>query len=172
MTLQTERLTLRPLAMGDLEDLHAMMGDAEVMAFWDVPPIEDIDLTSTILQGQIRDVERGAALYWVMSRRLDGAFVGCCDLSEIDRWHARAEIGFMLGRPFWGGGYAYEAMRAVIDEAVQALGLKRLTARVHAGNDRSVRLLERLGFQDEGVLRGYIQRAGERRDCRMFGRLA
>jgi ribosomal-protein-alanine N-acetyltransferase len=171
MILQTERLSLRPLAMEDLKDLHAMMGDAEVMAFWDVTPIEDIDLTAAIVQGQIRDVEHGAAIYWVMTRQTDDAFVGCCDLSEIDRWHARAEIGFMLARPFWGGGYAFEAMRAVIDEAAKALGLKRLSARVHAGNDRSVRLLERLDFQDEGVLRGYIQRAGERRDCRMFGLL-
>lgn len=171
MNLQTERLILRPLESADTPALHAMMRDPEVMAFWDVPEIEDAGLVSAILDGQLRDMERGAALYWAITARAGGGFVGCCDLSEIDRWHLRAEVGFMIDKPWWGGGYAFEAMRAVIDEAASELGLKRLTARVHVGNDRSERLLARLDFQDEGVLRGYIQRAGERRDCRMFGRL-
>ena len=116
-------------------------------------------------------MERGAALYWAMHERADNGFIGCCDLSDIDRWHRRAEVGFMIARPWWGGGYAFEAMRAVINEAATALGLQRLTARAHVGNDRSERLLRRLGFQDEGLLRGYIQRVGERRDCRIFGLL-
>jgi RimJ/RimL family protein N-acetyltransferase len=61
-------------------------------------------------------------------------------------------------------------MRAVIAHAA-SLGLKRLWARTHAGNERSERLLGRLGFDSEGYLRGHIQRAGERRDCRIFGLL-
>jgi RimJ/RimL family protein N-acetyltransferase len=61
-------------------------------------------------------------------------------------------------------------MRAVVDHAA-ALGLKRLWARAHAGNQRSERLLQRLGFVEEGYLRGHIQRGGERRDCKIFGLL-
>jgi ribosomal-protein-alanine N-acetyltransferase len=61
-------------------------------------------------------------------------------------------------------------MRAVVDHAA-ALGLKRLWARAHAGNQRSERLLQRLGFEEEGYLRGHIQRGGERRDCKIFGLL-
>ncbi len=49
--------------------------------------------------------------------------------------------------------------------------MQRLSARVHAGNIRSVRLLERIGFRQEGLLRGYVQRDGERRDCMLFGLL-
>jgi ribosomal-protein-alanine N-acetyltransferase len=61
-------------------------------------------------------------------------------------------------------------MRAVVDHAA-ALGLNRLWARSHAGNERSERLLQRLGFEEEGYLRGHIQRGGERRDCKIFGLL-
>jgi ribosomal-protein-alanine N-acetyltransferase len=171
MILQTSRLTLRPLEAGDAENLHALMSDAEVMAFWDIAEIEDIDLTRTILADQLDQVARKTALYWAMIRIADGAFVGCCDLSEIDRWHHRAEVGFIVGRQFWGDGYTLEAMQAVLNHAAQTLRLRRLTARTHLGNARSVRLLERLGFAQEGLLRGYVDRGGERRDCELFGLL-
>jgi ribosomal-protein-alanine N-acetyltransferase len=52
-----------------------------------------------------------------------------------------------------------------------AAGLRKLTARTHLGNRRSDRLLEKLGFAQEGLLRGHIVRDGERRDCRVFGLL-
>jgi ribosomal-protein-alanine N-acetyltransferase len=172
MMLETERLTLRPLEAGDLANIHAMMGDPEVMAFWDVEAINDPSLTRIILEGQLNDMALGRALYWAMIADDSGGFAGCCDLSEIDLWHRRAEIGFMLLRPFWGGGYAFEAMSAVIRHSFEGLRLRRLSARVHLGNDRSVRLLHRLGFAEEGVLRGYVARGDERRDCRMFGLLA
>jgi len=171
MMLQTARLTLRPLEAGDIAAMHALMSDAEIMAFWDVPEIDDVDLTRAIIEAQLRDMGLGRALYWAMIKRDDGAFVGCCDLSQIDLWHRRGEIGFMIDKPFWSGGYAFEAMRAVLAHAAEGLELRRLSARVHLGNARSVRLLERLGFREEGLLRGYIARAGERRDCLVFGLL-
>jgi ribosomal-protein-alanine N-acetyltransferase len=101
---------------------------------------------------------------------LDRGFLGACDLSDIDWRHRRGEVGFVLAGAAWGQGYGLEAMRAVVDHAA-GLGLKRLWARAHAGNERSERLLRRLGFEEEGYLRGHIQRAGERRDCKIFGLL-
>ena len=171
MILETMRLTLRPLSAGDAEAMHALMSDAEVMAFWDVAVIDDIELTRAILDAQLRDVDQGKAVYWAMVKRDDGEFVGCCDLSEIDRWHHRAEVGFVIAKPYWSDGYAFEAMQAVMAHAAQALHLRRLSARTQLGNVRSVRLLERLGFREEGLLRGYVARDGERRDCLLFGLL-
>ena len=171
MILQTSRLTLRPLQAEDAPNLHAIMSDAEVMAFWDIAEIEDMGLTSTILESQLDQMARRSAFYWAMVRAADDAFVGCCDLSEIDRRHHRAEVGFIVGREHWGDGYTLEAMRAVLSHAAQTLRLRRLTARTHLGNVRSVKLLERLGFEEEGLLRGYVDRDGERRDCQLFGLL-
>jgi len=171
MILQTSRLTLRPMTIADAESLHAIMSDAEVMAFWDMSEIEDIELTIAILKSQLADMKKKKSSYWAMTRTEDGLFVGCCDLSEIDRWHHRAEVGFIVSKAFWGDGYAQEAMEAVVDHAAQAMKLRRLTARTHLGNVRSVRLLEKLGFRHEGLLRGYVDRDGERRDCLMFGLL-
>jgi ribosomal-protein-alanine N-acetyltransferase len=62
-------------------------------------------------------------------------------------------------------------MEAVIAYAFGPLGLARLWARFHAGNQASQRLLEKLGFVYEGTLRGHILRDGERRDCVLYGKL-
>jgi ribosomal-protein-alanine N-acetyltransferase len=171
MILKTERLSLRPLAAADALAIHAMMSDAEVMAYWDTATIEDPAQTAEMVERQLADVALEFARYWAVERAADGAFVGVCDLSEIDRRHARAEVGFIVGRAYWGEGYTFEAMHAIIGYAAQGLRLKRLQARVHLGNVRSMRLLERLGFEREGLMRGYVERDGERRDCLIFGLL-
>lgn len=168
--LETARLRLTPLHEDDAAAIFPLMRDAEVMAFWDMPESDDPDLIAAIVGGQVEEMARGAAVYWAMRTLEDDQFVGVCDLSEIDRRHRRAEVGFMLGRDAWGQGYALEAMQAVLAYAA-ANGLRRLLARTHLGNRRSDSLLEKLGFQEEGLLRGHVERDGDRRDCRLFGLL-
>lgn len=170
MILQTQRLTLRPLADADAAAMHAIMSDVEVMAHWDIDAIEDPDLTGLIVGAQVREAARDEGFYWAVTRLDDGAFLGCADLSDLDRWHQRAEIGFIFGRHAWGQGYGLEAMRSVVVQAA-AMDLRRLTARTHVGNLKSEALLTKLGFEIEGYLRGHIQRGGERRDCRIWGLL-
>lgn len=170
MILETERLRLTPLVEADAAELFPLMSDAAVMAHWDVAEIDDPDLVEAIVRGQVEDMAAGKAIHWSMRALADGAFLGVCDLSEIDPRHKRAEVGFMLGRSAWGQGYAYEAMQAVLAEAA-AMGFRRLAARTHLGNRRSDALLEKLGFAEEGLLRGFVERDGERRDCRLFGLL-
>jgi ribosomal-protein-alanine N-acetyltransferase len=131
MILQTPRLTLRAMTLDDAERLHGIMSDAEVMAFWDVSEIEDIDLTTAILKSQLANMKARKSVYWAMELSADKTFVGCCDLSEIDRWHHRAEVGFIVAKTYWGDGYAQEAMEAVLDHAAQAMKLRRLAVGAH-----------------------------------------
>jgi len=170
MILETERLSLRPLEVSDAELLFPILSDPEVMAHWDVPETDDPDLVRTIVEGQVADVASGRCIHWTIRTLAGPEFLGACDLSDIDRRHKRAEVGFLLGRGAWGQGYALEAMRAVVSHAA-ASGFRRLTARTHLGNLRSDALLEKLGFTEEGLLRGHVLRDGERRDCRLFGLL-
>ena len=168
--LETERLRLMPLTAGDATDIFPLMRDAEVMAFWDMPESDDPDMIANIVAGEVEEMANGRAIYWALRPLHEDRFIGTCDLSEIDRRHKRAEVGFMLGRDAWGQGYALEAMRAIVAYAA-TLGLRRLLARTQLGNRRSDSLLEKLGFEEEGLLRGHVLRDGERRDCRLFGLL-
>lgn len=169
-TLETERLRLTPLVAEDARLIFPLMADAEVMAFWDVGEIDDPDVIDNIVSGQVEEMAAGRAVYWTLHLLAGGRFLGTCDLSEIDRRHKRAEVGFLLGREAWGQGYAAEAMQAVLSYAATQ-GLRRLMARTHLGNRRSETLLEKLGFVEEGMLRGHVLRDGDRRDCRLFGLL-
>lgn len=168
--LETERMRLTPLVADDVRHIFPLMADAEVMAFWDVAEIDDPDVIARIVQGEVEEMAGGRAVYWTLRTLADDQFIGTCDLSEIDRRHKRAEVGFMLGREAWGQGYASEAMQAMLSYAATQ-GLRRLLARTHLGNRRSESLLEKLGFEEEGMLRGHVLRDGERRDCRLFGLL-
>ena len=168
MILQTERLTLAPLEATDSPELFAIMSHPEVMAHWDVGEINDPELVDAIVAGQMDDMGKGSAHYWSIRDKSAGPLLGVCDLSDIDLRHKRAEVGFMLGREAWGQGYGGEALRAVVAFA-GGLGLRKLAARTHLGNLRSDALLLKQGFQQEGLLRGYVERDGERRDCRLFG---
>ena len=146
------------------------MSDPIVMAHWDSLEIDDPEVVQGMVAAQIDDMTASGACYWAIEQLPDRRFIGACDLSDIDWRHRRGEVGFVLTRDAWGKGLGLEAMRAVLDHAA-SLGLKRIWARAHAGNERSERLLQRLGFENEGYLRGHIQRDGERRDCKIFGLL-
>src|ERR1700756_770425 len=93
--LETERLRLQPLAAEDARLLFPLMDDPEVMAYWDVPAIDDPDLVTAIVEAQAAATAAGQAVHWAIRALADEAFLGCCSLSEIDRWHKRGEIGFV-----------------------------------------------------------------------------
>lgn len=170
MILETERLALRPLEVSDAESVFPILDDPEFVAHWDILEIDDPDLVRTMIEGQVADAAAGKSFQWAI-RTLGGAeFIGVCDLSDIERRHKRAELGFLLGRAASSQDYAAEAIRAVISYAA-AMGVRRLSARTHLGNLRSDALLEKLGFEEEGLLRGHVLRDGEHRDCRLFGLL-
>lgn len=170
MILETERLTLTPLAEADAPLVHPIMADPEVMAHWDVAEIDDPDVVDQVLASQMAAMDEERAFYWAMRLTGDGTFLGLCDLSDIDWRHHRAEVGFILGKDSWGRGYAYEAMQAVMNFAVTQ-GIQRLWARTHVGNEASEKLLLKLGFEQEGYQRGHVDRGGERRDVRLWGML-
>lgn len=170
MILQTQRLTLTPLAPGDGAEIAPIFADPDVMRHWDYAEVDDAETIDRLIAAQMEAMKRDAAFYWAMRRISDNVLVGCCDVGEIDWRHRRAEIGFVLALPYWGAGYAQEAMHAVIDH-MAGLGLKRLTARIHVGNQRSEALLRKLHFKEEGYLRGHVDRDGERRDCKLYGLL-
>jgi RimJ/RimL family protein N-acetyltransferase len=167
--LKTERLVLRPVAPSDAPALFAARGDSQVMQYWDWPEMASAHDVEKIILAHGEELESGRTIWWAVAKSDGGQAIGECDLSEIDRHHRRAEVGFLFARAYWRCGYATEAMQAVVKYAFDQLGLERLWARCHAGNVASVRLLERLGFQYEGTLRAHIVRDGGRRDCPIYG---
>ncbi|MFZ5669768.1 MAG: GNAT family N-acetyltransferase [Pseudomonadota bacterium] len=170
MILETERLTLTPVTQEDAALIHPIMADPEVMAHMDSAAMDDPDVVEAFIGGLLTEMANEQAFYWSVRLNEDGRYLGSVDLSDIDWRHRRAEVGFILGRDAWGRGYGYEAMQAVMAHAA-SLGFLRLWARTLVGNNASEALLRKLGFEEEGYLRGHVDRDGERRDCRLWGLL-
>lgn len=170
MILETERLTLSPVTPGDSALVYPVMADPEVMAHMDVAAMDDPDMTLAFIEGRVEEMARGDAFYWSVRLTADGTFLGSVELTDIDRRHHGAEIGFVLARPVWGQGYGYEAVQAVLGHAA-TLGFHRLWARTQVGDNASEKLLTKVGFEVEGYMKGHVDHDGERRDCRLWGLL-
>ena len=93
----TARLRLEPLMSSDADELFAVRGDPEAMAFWDGPPDTSPSQTAEVIKTLSEEVRGGTALHWAARLRSDGSMVGACDLSEIRNGES-ADIGFLLLR--------------------------------------------------------------------------
>ena len=167
MILKTSRLVLRPLVTDDADAMFEAIDDPAVMEFWDWPGAQSIDEARGFVSALCDEAAAGTAIHWAIT--LGGVVLGSCDLSEIDRHHRRAEVGFMLAQRYWNKGYALEAMQAAIAFGFDALELERLSARTHSGNASSAKLLAKLRFRHEGTLKAFVRRDGARRDCEIYG---
>ena len=82
--------------------------------------------------------------------------------------HRRAEIGYWIGVPFWGNGYATEAAREVVRYGFERLNLNRIFATHFKGNEKSGRVLEKIGMRHEGCIRQGVLKSGKFIDLEMY----
>lgn len=170
-TLSTARLTLRPLRPEDAVPLFAMYSDVEFMRYWSFPVMkrfeQAVDYLARRLQGSAAELE----VVWAIELATTHEAIGLVSLFNVEMASKRAEIGFGLQRPFWGQGYMSEAACAVVACAFDVLHLRRLEADIDPRNEASARLLERLGFIREGVLRERWVIDGRVADSALYGLL-
>lgn len=118
-----------------------------------------------------QDYRTRSALQLGIERTADRALVGTCSLFHFHHTSRRAEVGYALGKPFWGIGYMHEALFALIEYAFHTLDLNRLEADIDPRNKASARTLEGLGFVKEGLLRERWIVSGEVADTGFYGLL-
>jgi ribosomal-protein-alanine N-acetyltransferase len=153
--LETERLTLRELCSGDAESLFAVLSDEEVTEFYDDEVFRDVSRASEQIEGWAAAFRTRRGVRWGIAQRENGEIIGTCGYYGFHSWHKRAGIGYELARSFWQQGIMTEALGAIIEFGFRRIGLNRIEAVVMLKNEGSVKLLEGLGFHQEGVLREY-----------------
>lgn len=171
LPLATARLTLRPLLPCDAPALLAIHGDPTVMRYWSTPPWRALEDAQAFVARSAADTAEGQALRLGVTRTADARLIGQCTLFAISASNRRAEIGYSLAADSWGQGLMAEALRGLIGYGFGALALNRIEADVDPRNTCSLRLLERLGFEREGLLRQRWVVAGEVSDSALFGLL-
>jgi ribosomal-protein-alanine N-acetyltransferase len=148
VTLRTDRLLLRPWDDADLDPFAALNADPEVMEHFPAPLTRE---QSDAAVGRFRAAfdEQGWGL-WAAERLDTGAFIGFVGLSEpaFDApFLPGVEVGWRLGREHWGHGFATEGGTAALAFAFDVLGLDEVVSFTTVGNERSRRVMERLGLR-------------------------
>lgn len=169
--LRASRLALRGFRMADAPVVVALAGDTEVARnTLNIPhPYERGDAEAWIASHPDQLERRQAVTYAVTVAR-DEQLVGAVGLI-IDTDHERAELGYWIGRPYWGNGYATEAARALVNWGFETLQLHRIHASHFPRNPASGRVLEKLGMRAEGTLRQHVSKWDEFLDLSVYGLL-
>ncbi|GAB2613923.1 GNAT family N-acetyltransferase [Novilysobacter erysipheiresistens] len=170
--LEGARVRLRGFREDDLGDFYAVHSDPVVNRYWSFPawtdPSQARDYFASAIGG--RDADR--MLCWAIADLDNDRLIGATTLFAINRPQGRAEVGYALSASHWGRGLAQEALRLVLGHAFDALELRRIEADIDPRNAGSCRLIERMGFVREGLLRERWCVAGEVSDSAIYGLLA
>lgn len=169
-TLRTSRLVLRPFLLSDAATVQRLAGDRGVA-----------DTTLSIPHPYVD----GMAEQWIATHEgawtrhelatlaiaePEAGLVGAISL-RIELAHRRAEMGYWIGPPFWGLGYATEAARAMVAFGFDKLSLQRIHAQHFARNPASGRVMAKVGMRLEGTLRRHVYRWDQPEDVEAWGLL-
>jgi len=159
--LRTERLVLNALTEEDLPALVALAGDRAIAdTTISVPHPLDADGARQWLARLEQAMADGSAETFAVREHAGGSLVGMVSLRNVDREHEEAELSVWVGVPFWGRGYATEAARAAVAHGFDTLRLNRLVAHHMVRNPAAGRMLAKLGFRQEGLLRERVRKWG------------
>ncbi len=148
--LATERLWLKSIAMEDKEFVFSQFSNDTVNRhLFDAEPMKTIaeaeELICFYTMPEPRRQHR-----WILVRKEDGVKMGTCGFHCYDRISRRIDVGYDLDPAYWGRGYMLEAMREILFFAKTQMDLKEISACIHAENQPSILLIEKLGFVRTG----------------------
>ncbi|MCX6045844.1 MAG: GNAT family N-acetyltransferase [Chloroflexi bacterium] len=152
--LTTERLILREIVADDAPDVLIFRGDPEVQRY-NSEPLTDVAQARALIEQIHEWYTAQQSIIWGVTLREENKVLGFYSVQNWSRDHHRAEIGYDLARSYWGQGIATEAVHAMLQFCFTQLQLHRVEAHTIIDNFASVRMLEKIGFQCEGVRREY-----------------
>lgn len=175
-TLRDGHAVMRVPDMTDYEQWAALRARSrDFLTPWE-PVWPANDLTRAAFRSRIRqywrDIDDDAAYPYFIFDAQGEVLVGALTLSSVRRGVAQTgTLGYWIGLPHARRGYMTSAVRLAVDFAFRHLGLHRVEASCLPHNRASINLLQKCGFEREGLARGYLKIAGEWRDHLLFARL-
>jgi ribosomal-protein-alanine N-acetyltransferase len=155
-TLYTERLSLRAMHPIDAEDMFDYARRPEVTKYLLWREHEDIGFTRDYLNYIGQRYALGDFYDWAIIDRESRRMIGTCGFTRIDAVNNCAEIGYVLNPDFHGKGYGTEAVKRILEFGFCELSLNRIEARFMQENERSLKLMKRVGMSFEGYFRDLV----------------
>jgi [ribosomal protein S5]-alanine N-acetyltransferase len=171
-SLETERLLLRPFTLADAPAVQELASAIEVASTTlRVPHPYEEGMAEAWIRTHVPAYEASTEATYAILERSGGNLVGAAGL-VFEPAHVQAELGYWIGKPFWGRGYATEAGRALLGFGFDRLGLNLIHAGHFTRNPASGRVLQKLGMRPEGLLRQRILKWGVFEDIAVYSILA
>lgn len=143
MIFQTKRLVLRPWREEDAEDLYKYASDPEVGPIAGWPPHTSVDNSREIIRNVLSAPETYAVCLKETGKPIGSVGLHRNDIAETDDEY---ELGYWIGKRYWGQGLIPEASREILRYAFEELGMNRIWCGHYDGNFKSRRVMEKLGF--------------------------
>ncbi len=153
MKIEGKSVNLRKVTKADAQSIYEHAKDREISRYTFIPhPYKREDALHFIKFTHLQ-MKKGKEYHLGIELKATGQIIGMIGMMQISRKHRRAEVGYWLGKSYWGKGYAAEALRLMLRFGFEQLKLVRITAGVMHPNLTSARMLEKAGFTFEGRLR-------------------
>jgi [ribosomal protein S5]-alanine N-acetyltransferase len=144
--IQTERLTLRPMVVEDVDAMLLIFTDPLVMASFGIPPFSRQQMEEWVQRNLEHQVKYGYGLFSVILKP-SGQLIGDCGLEQMEaEGNKFVELGYDFHSSYWHRGYATEAATAVRDYSFKELNLTRISSMIRTSNEPSKRVAERVGM--------------------------
>lgn len=171
-TINTERLVLRRFTLDDVGDVYTNWASDDLVTrylHWETHP--DQVVTREVLKMWIDSYKEEGFYNWAVT--MNGMAIGniaVVNCNYNDQW---AEIGYALGRAYWGRGIMSEALHAVMGYLFETVGLHRIMLRHDTENIGSGRVMQKNGMTHEGILRKeHLRKDGTWADIAVYGILS
>jgi len=150
---ESERLHFRKILMDDAKDLFLLRSNDDVMRFMDVIRFESIDDAEKMVQTVEESYNKETGINWGIVEKLSNSFIGYFGFWRMIPEHCRAEIGYALKPEYWGKGYMYETLNKMVRFGFNEMKLHSIEANVNPVNEKSKKVLEKIGFKQEAYFR-------------------
>lgn len=168
-TLETKRLILRPFNIDDASEVQKLAGDREIAkTTLNIPyPYED-GMAEEWINTHQEAFKKGKIFTLAIVHKQENYLIGAIGLT-INKEFEHGEIGYWIGKPYWGKGYCTEATNDVLNYGFNKLELNRIFARHMKNNPASGRVMQKVGMKLEGTLKQHVKKWGEFQDILYYG---
>jgi [ribosomal protein S5]-alanine N-acetyltransferase len=150
--LSSHRFLLKQILPADQQFIFRGLSHPQVIQHYGVS-YQSFESTSIQMRFYDQLLNEGSGTWWKIEDRLTHNKVGAVGFNNYQPKHGKAELGYWLLPEYWGLGIIHEVLAIVISYLQEELKIHRIEAQVEEGNGRSLQVLEKLGFQHEGLLR-------------------
>lgn len=169
--LQSAQLVLRPITEKDTAALFSLFSNEEVTRYMDIDAFNNITEATQIMTFFRERWEKQEGMRWAITFKEKDELIGTCGFHHWNKTHYKIELGYDLQPAYWGKGIMTEAIPLALKFVYEELQFNRVEAFVDPLNSASSRLLGRLGFRHEGMLRDAFFEKGQFVDADLYSLL-